>query len=77
MYLKNICLIPGIHLNPLQCLVFEDSPNGVAAAIAAHMQVVMVPNPHVSEKQKQGATLVLNSLTDFKPEDFGLPPFNK
>jgi pseudouridine 5'-phosphatase len=39
------------------------------------MQVVMVPDSHVSEEQKSDATVVIKSLLDFKPEDFGLPPF--
>lgn len=55
--------------------MFEDAPNGCRAAKAAGMQVVMVPDPHINEEQKKDATVVYKSLLDFKPEDFGLPPF--
>ena len=55
--------------------MFEDAPNGVVGARAAGMQVVMVPDPIVPEEKRQPATQVLNSLCDFKPEDFGLPKF--
>ncbi|XP_054744242.1 probable pseudouridine-5'-phosphatase isoform X1 [Anastrepha obliqua] len=61
--------------DPSNCLVFEDAPNGVQAALRAGMQVVMVPDKVIPEKLRQGATQVLESLEAFKPEDFGLPPF--
>lgn len=59
---------------PEDCLVIEDAPNGVQAALSAGMQCVMVPGPEIP-KEKQHSTLVLKSLDDFVPEQFGLPGF--
>lgn len=59
----------------LQCLVFEDAPNGVTGAKAAGMQTVMVPDKIIPVEKTSHATQVISSLLDFKPEDFGLPPF--
>ncbi|XP_051176376.1 pseudouridine-5'-phosphatase isoform X1 [Leptopilina boulardi] len=61
--------------DPSKCLVFEDAPNGVEAGISAGMQVVMVPDPNLPKRFTEKATMVINSLIDFKPEEFGLPPF--
>ncbi|KAL1475761.1 hypothetical protein MTO96_037051 [Rhipicephalus appendiculatus] len=61
---------------PEKVLVFEDSVKGVAAARAAHMQVVMVPDPRIEKEDRRKATICISSLLEFKPELFGLPAFD-
>lgn len=62
--------------HPSECLVFEDAPNGVMAAISAGCQCVLVPEYYVSDEMRKGATIVVNSLEEFQPELFGLPAFD-
>ncbi|MGB3534030.1 MAG: HAD-IA family hydrolase [Microcoleaceae cyanobacterium] len=61
---------------PEHCLVFEDSLAGVAAARAAMMSVVAVPAPDMDQQLYSEADIVLNSLTEFQPQAWELPPFN-
>ena len=49
---------------PAELLVFEDSANGCAAAVAAGTQVVAVPGGHSRSHSFPGAALVADSLAD-------------
>lgn len=61
----------------IQVLVFEDAPNGVKAASSAGMPCIWVPDPNVDVSPcADKATLILKSLEDFKPEEFGLPAYS-
>ncbi len=73
----DIFLIAAEQLtaDPAFCLVFEDSPVGVAAARTAGMSVIAVPDPHLDAGSVGEADQVLNSLSDFNPADWGLPAF--
>lgn len=55
-------------------LVFEDSLNGVRAALAAGMQVVWVPDSK-TDTSVEKPTQIIKSLTEFDPSLFSLPPF--
>ena len=59
--------------NESNCIVFEDAPNGVEAAIAAGMASIMVPDPRL--KDLPDATEVIESLDNFVPEKYGLPAY--
>jgi beta-phosphoglucomutase-like phosphatase (HAD superfamily) len=58
---------------PEACLVFEDAPAGIQAALAAGMHVVSVPDPAIPADFPP-VDEILASLGDFRPELWGLPP---
>jgi pseudouridine-5'-monophosphatase len=56
-----------------ECLVFEDAPSGMQAALAASMGIVVVPDPNMAASHYTEAHQVLSSLTDFDPSAWSLP----
>ncbi len=55
--------------NPLNCVVFEDSVNGVIAGKAARMKVIAVPDAlHFEDKRFGIADLKFQSLEEVNPE---------
>jgi HAD superfamily hydrolase (TIGR01509 family) len=52
-----------------EALAFEDSPNGVLAAVRAELRVVLVPNPVTAQVKIEGATLQLASLAELPLPD--------
>ncbi|KIY44558.1 HAD-like protein [Fistulina hepatica ATCC 64428] len=81
--------LPGVYPTPGQVterargLVFEDGLSGMQAAKRAGMSVVWVPDPNlkdVTDKDYTGTEQpdrILQSLEDFKPEEWGLPPYSE
>jgi pseudouridine-5'-monophosphatase len=71
----DIFLIAAQRLGaqPQQCLVFEDAPSGMQAALAAGMSVVVVPDPNMDRGVYHQAQQILTTLEAFQPKDWGLP----
>jgi pseudouridine-5'-monophosphatase len=66
-----------MRVAPSECLVFDDSPAGIEAALAAGMYAVAVPDPNVNPASYAGAHMVLRSLTEFDPAAWGLPAMER
>ncbi|MBQ9431291.1 MAG: HAD family phosphatase [Kiritimatiellae bacterium] len=54
---------------PADCVVFEDSPSGVASAKAAGMRCVALDRNGFCTEQLQTADLVVPSLEDYRPTE--------
>jgi pseudouridine 5'-phosphatase len=62
----------GLSAIPARCLVFEDTPKGVAAARAAGMEVIAVVDASMLHEDYAGALRVVRSLEEIALTDLGL-----
>ncbi len=58
-----------LHVEANEAIIFEDSPNGVAAANAAGIAVVLAPNPTTARLPFKGNYLKLNSLAELSLDE--------
>lgn len=64
-----LAALNALQLRAEAALVFEDSRNGLLAAQAAGIRVVLVPNPVTVHLDIRGESLRLNSLADMSLDD--------
>jgi pseudouridine 5'-phosphatase len=62
----------GLGARPERCLVFEDTPKGVQAALAAGMEVIAVVDASMQHEDYSGALRVVSSLEQVGLPDLGL-----
>jgi pseudouridine-5'-monophosphatase len=70
----DIFLVAATELGapPEDCVVFEDSPAGVEAALRAGMQVVALPDPGMERSRYAAAQIVIGAFSAIEPQDLGL-----
>ena len=56
--------LEGMHLDPAEALVIEDSANGMEAALAAGLKTVVTVSSFTADEDFSGASLVVSSLGD-------------
>jgi pseudouridine-5'-monophosphatase len=61
----------GLGAAPETCVVVEDSPLGVAAAIAAGMRVIGFPDPRMDRRRFDEADFVVSSYEELRLLDLG------
>lgn len=51
-----------LNVSPQDCIAFEDSPNGIASAKAAGMEVIAINSPWVENSDLAGASLIIDDF---------------
>jgi pseudouridine-5'-monophosphatase len=60
-----------LGVDPARCIVFEDSPVGLEAGLAAGMRVAAVPDPAMDRTAYEQAHWILDGYAAVSPKDFG------
>ncbi len=55
-------VLQNLELSPSECVVLEDSPQGLQAALAANLTTIITVNDYTKNEDFAGAKLVLNHL---------------
>ncbi len=61
----------SLGIEPCRCVVFEDAPAGLEAALAAGMQVIALPDPAMAREPYAAADIVIERFSDLAPADLG------
>ncbi len=64
-----VAAVKDLEVDPERALAFEDSKNGLTAALAAGLNVVVVPNRVTAHLAFEGHRLRLNSMSDMALEE--------
>lgn len=64
-----LAVLSGLEITASDCLMFEDSPNGITAANRAKIFCVCIPNELTAQLDLDHADLMLNSLADISLKD--------
>ena len=61
-----------LEVDPQDCLVLEDSPNGIASAKAAGLFCVAIPNPLTKDMSLEQADLHVESMAALSLDDLAV-----
>jgi pseudouridine 5'-phosphatase len=67
-----LAVAAGMGANPAQCIVLEDTPTGVRAALAAGMDAIAIVDPNMRNEDYGGALHILDSLEALTPKLLGV-----